>query len=143
MSKKTVTFKMPVKDAPRSEDEGRQLSIGEAQTSSTAEFANSAAEDAGAAEPDQWVRRRDARAVDDAPPSVVAPSLPLAEANSVTIDLTAERDLREVAALTLIVPSVLGWFWLFNATLKYWNNFGRVIPVREGLSTPLAAERLP
>jgi hypothetical protein len=32
----------------------------------------------------------------------------------VVIDLAARRDILEVAALMLLVPPMLGWFWLFN-----------------------------
>lgn len=125
MSKKTVVFKMPAKDAPRPEDErGRNLSAGQEQTSPISQFAEPETEYESASEPDQWVQRRDARAVAQAPALVAAPSFAPAALGSVTIDLAAERDLREVAALMLLVPPMLGWFWLFNVMNRVWSRLG-------------------
>jgi hypothetical protein len=125
MSKKTVVFKMPPKDAPRPEDElGRNFSAGEEQASPLSQFAEPETEYESSSEPDQWVQRRDARTVAQAPAMVAAPSSAPTALRSVTIDLAAERDLREVAALTLLVPPMLGWFWLFNVMNRVWNRFG-------------------
>jgi len=42
----------------------------------------------------------------------------------VTIDLTAERDFPNVAALMLTIPPMLGWFYLANIMNRYWNRLG-------------------
>lgn len=125
MSKKTVVFKMPAKDALRPEDErGQNLSPGEEQTSPISQLAEPETEYESSSEPDQWVQRRDARAVAQAPVMLGAPLLAPVAMKSLTIDLAAERDFAEVAALILIVPPMLGWFWLFNMMNRVWNTFG-------------------
>jgi len=119
MSKKTVTFKLPVREAPGNEGElGTPPSSGEEPTSPLARLAGREIEQTDVSEQDQWVRSREA---DRAPAAMVAPS-PARE--SVTIDLTAERDLPEVAALMLMIPPMLGWFYLFNTMNRYWNRLG-------------------
>ena len=94
MSKKTIAFSMPA-TAPRppepdpSDREGPPAAAAGAQS-------------------DDWVRVRDLP-VDPAPASdALAPP-------RVILDLTAERTLIEVFALSLIVPFALGWFWWVNA----------------------------
>lgn len=114
MSKKTVVIKMPVRATPSPEDERARTSrAAEERTSPIAQFADHAGETAGPSKPDQWVRRRDAGAA----------SAPGA-ARSVTIDLAAERDLLQAAALAFLVPPALGWFWLSNAMNRAWGQFG-------------------
>jgi hypothetical protein len=119
MSKKTVTFKLPVREAPRGDGEpGRNHSPGEESTSPLALLAGRETEQADVSEQDQWVRSREA---DQAP--AVAPS-PARAPKSVTIDLTTERDFPEVAALILMAPPMLAWFYLFNTMNRYWNRLG-------------------
>jgi hypothetical protein len=121
MSKKTVTFKLPVREAPRSEDEpGRVPSSGEEPTSPLAQLTGRETEQTEVSERDQWVRSREA---DRAPADTVAPS-PSRAPGSVTIDLTAERDFPNVAALMLTIPPMIGWFYLANIMNRYWNRLG-------------------
>ena len=61
------------------------------------------------------------READRAPAVMVAP-LPARE--SVTIDLTADRDFPNVATLMLTIPPMLGWFYLANIMNRYWNRLG-------------------
>jgi hypothetical protein len=46
-----------------------------------------------------------------------------ARADELTVDLAIERDLAEVAALSLALPAMLGWFWFANATDRYRRIF--------------------
>jgi hypothetical protein len=115
MSKKTVVFKMPAREAPPAEEQhARNSSSGEERTSPISQLAGRASEHPGSSKPDQWVRRRDAQAVAQAP----------AAANAVTIDLAAERHLLEVASLMFLLPPLLGWFWLSHAVNRVWSRFG-------------------
>ena len=115
MSKKTVVFKMPAREAPLPEDARAPISSSrEEQTSPISQLASRASEHPGSSKPDQWVRRRDAQAAAHAP----------AATNSVTIDLAAERHLLEVASLMFLLPPLLGWFWLSNAVNRVWSRFG-------------------
>jgi len=116
MSKKTVVFKMPAREAPLAEDERARIPASrEEQSSPIAQLASRASEQPGSSKPDQWVRRREAQAVAHAP---------AATDNSVTIDLAAERRLLEVATLMFLVPPLLGWFWLSHAVNRVWGRFG-------------------
>jgi hypothetical protein len=47
---------------------------------------------------------------------VAAPGFP--------IDLAAERSFAEAAALSLALPTMLGWFWLSNTLSRYRRFFG-------------------
>ena len=120
MTKKTVTFKMPVKNAERVDigsTEGASLSEG--QDSPTVLFSHGGSKYSEAtSESDQWVRRRNK---DNAPVEVAASSFTLTT-NGVTIDLAAERSFQQIAALTFMVPPMLSWFWLLNAANRYWNR---------------------
>ena len=99
MSKKTVAFNTPAKD-------GRGAGApapGEGGALPVARRPSSAPEAVGSS-PDQWVRER----------YVSAPAERPIVTHGVVIDLAAKRDILEVAALILLVPPMLGWFWLFN-----------------------------
>jgi hypothetical protein len=100
MSKKTVAFNTPAKDGRRANapqpGEGGGLPISWGGPSSPPEAVGSS--------PDQWVRER----------YVSAPAERPMATRGVVIDLAAKRDILEVAALMLLVPPMLGWFWLFN-----------------------------
>jgi len=111
MSKKTIVFKMPAGDANRRAEET-------SEAAPPIEAASPAVSqgDPRAAEPDAWVQRRQA-----------APA-PISRANvqkgdELTVDLAIERDLAEVAALSLALPAMLGWFWFANATDRYRRIF--------------------
>jgi hypothetical protein len=114
MSKKTVTIKIPVKDAPRHDGAPSR----EEPMSPIAELAH---REPVAAAQDEWVSSREA----DQPfaPPDPAPLFARA-ARSVTVDIAAERSFPEVAALTLMIPPMLGWFWLFNSVNRYLNRQG-------------------
>ena len=119
MSKKTVTFKMPAKNAPGLEEGSTEnLSPGEEQMSPVVPLADGGTEHSEASDSDAWVRRRE---VDPARPQTAAPSFTLA-ANGVTIDLTADRNFHQAAALMLLVPPMLSWFWFVNSANRYWNR---------------------
>jgi hypothetical protein len=105
VSKKTVTFKMPVKSAAPAEDEPPPI-------------LESAGGESGS---DAWVRHAEA---DPAPAVLAAPSFAHGPTNSLTIDLTAERDFPTVAALMLAIPPMLGWFYLANIMNRYWSRSG-------------------
>jgi hypothetical protein len=111
VSKKTVTFKMPVKSAASAEDASPPVF----------EPASGEAEQAGASGQDEWVSRLE---TDQAPAVLAAPSLARGPIKSVTIDLTTERDFPAVAALMLTIPPMLGWFYLANVVNRYWNRLG-------------------
>jgi hypothetical protein len=115
VSKKTVTFKMPVRSA-RAEDESPQsLALDQEQQPPILE---SAGAESGQ---DEWVRRAEA---DHTPAVVAAPSLARGPIKAVTIDLTVERDFPAVAMLMLTIPPMLGWFYLANVMNRYWGRLG-------------------
>jgi hypothetical protein len=111
MSKKTIVFKMPAAESPRRDDEPSDALAGrEFETRETPQ----------GAEPDQWVRRRDLNGSSSAHlPSAATPVGKI----GLAIDLAVERDLGEVVALSLIVPPMLGWFWLANTMDRYRRIF--------------------
>ena len=121
MSKKTIVFKMPATDSSRRDDEPSD-SGAPSDDSSLAASAREpdAAEIWNAAEPDQWVRRRD---LNVAPAALAPPSPGPAAKSGFAIDLAVERDLAEVVALSLIVPPMLGWFWFASAMDRYRRIF--------------------
>jgi hypothetical protein len=94
MSRKTVTFKMPTPEAPPPED-GRG--------------------------PDEWVRRGD---MDEAALAPIATLHGSAAPGRATLDLAAERGFGEMLALSLVVPPMLGCFWLLHAMRRYEDAFG-------------------
>jgi hypothetical protein len=110
MSKKTIVFKMPAGDAIRREGETSDA----APPIEAASPAVSTGESRGV-EPDAWVQRRQA--------SPAPISRATAGKGHLTIDLALERDLGEVAALSLALPAMLGWFWFANAADRYRRIF--------------------
>jgi len=126
MSKKTILFKMPEKTKPRPEAvEGERLpaahSAGKAQISLPARRDS---ERGIAAEPDQWVQHRDIEIETEARPVRLATQPLVPSARKLSIDISAERDLHEAVALAILVPPMLGWFWVFNVVNRYWGHFG-------------------
>ena len=112
MSKKSIVFKMPATDPAPDGDE--------AVTAETPFVAPSRAvaprlarAAARASEPERWVSGPDSSAA--APPSRASGRL--------VIDLDAERDLTQVAALALAAPAMLYWCWLTNAMSHYRRMF--------------------
>ena len=64
-------------------------------------------------EPEEWVRET---ASDRAAEPTRASGLPAFQVSArFVIDLSAERTLTQVVALSLFAPYALGWFWLMNA----------------------------
>jgi hypothetical protein len=110
MSKKTIVFKMPAGDTTRREgetsDAGPPIEV--------AASAAAVVEPRGI-EPDAWVQRR---RVSPAPISRAT-----AGRGDLTIDLALERDLTQVAALSVALPAMLGWFWFANAADRYRRIF--------------------
>ncbi len=102
MSKKTVVFNKPAKDgqranAPRTPARSEESAL-------PVPWSPAPAPEAVGSSPDQWGRDRHARGVVERPIGT----------GGVVIDLAARRDILEVAALRLLLPPMLGWFWLFN-----------------------------
>jgi len=100
MSKKTVVFNSPAKNARRADAPRTPAKSQESALS----VAWSPAPEAVGGSPDQWVREQYAPAPASRPIAV----------GGVVIDLAARRDILEVAALMVLVPPMLGWFWLYN-----------------------------
>ena len=114
MSRKVVPFGMPGKKAARrGEARPRDLSVPKPKTPEAKPRSRRGASARG----DDWVQHREAS-------TIVAPSN-ATEADtgmrSWSIDLSAERDAMQVMALALLVPPMLGWFWLFNLASRYWS----------------------
>ena len=66
---------------------------------------------------DDWVNDRNGGT--DRPAETTAPSL--------VLDLSAERSLMEVVALSMLAPFALGWFWLMHAMagrVRFWSQTG-------------------
>jgi len=115
MSRKTVTFKMPVRDAaPPDEAQAGSAASGAEETAPASALAIATGGDEGASPSDQWVLHSDAHAEETAAPAAAA---------APAIDLAAQRELPQAAALMFLIPPMVGWFWLFDATTKYWSAF--------------------
>jgi len=110
MSKKTIVFKMPSADSRDRDGEANDSGAPLDESAPAFARAPEAAQISNDAEPDQWVRRRSLN---------LAPPPGFAVKKGFTIDLAAERDWGEVVALGLIVPPMLGWFWLAHAMDRY------------------------
>lgn len=70
---------------------------------------------------DQWVQLRESANAASTSLSLDALANKPIAVRRLTVDLTAERDWQEVVALSLFIPPMLGWFWLFNIASKYWS----------------------
>jgi len=113
MTKKTVTFRMPAREpAPPEAEPAPAFAPPEEPAPPTAPIA----EDGGGSASDLWVEHREAPAAAAAQPS---PALEPA----VAIDLAAERNLSQAAALMMLTPAVLGWYWQVNAMNRFWRRF--------------------
>jgi hypothetical protein len=121
MSKKTILFNMPAKDGPRPEDQPWQdIPAHEERAPVFSPPAKREGEAASPTQSDQWVEHRDPDRAADHTSIMLATSFSAPPATkSVTIDVTAERSLQEVLALTLLIPPMLGWFWLYNVMNKF------------------------
>ncbi len=114
MSRKTVIFKMPTgskqrQDAPAVEAPAADVAQGEIIAPS---------------EPDRWVQKRELQPVLDLAPQEPAPALFTSYDHlGVSFDLTAERNLSQIVALSIAVPPLLGWFWVANAMNRYQRIF--------------------
>jgi hypothetical protein len=38
--------------------------------------------------------------------------------------VSGERHFQEVVALALMIPPMLGWYWLFKVVNRHWSTFG-------------------
>jgi hypothetical protein len=117
MSKKTVTFRMPGKDAPNPRGQGPQEILPPEKPASSGS--------ANSRQSDQWVEHRN---TDVAP---IFASMPFAGVwptppamRAFMVDVAAPRSLPEVVALSFIVPPMLGWFWLYNAMNRFAGRAG-------------------
>jgi hypothetical protein len=130
MSKKVVPFRMPPQAAlPSGTSQARIHGATVAPNASEpdvpdAPSAKPRARRAISSKADQWVQLREsATSANAASMSLNLDALanePIA-VRRLTINLTAERDWQEVVALSLFIPPMLGWFWLFNIACKYWS----------------------
>jgi hypothetical protein len=100
MSKKTISFNMPVRVRPSA------AAVEQSPSRSIREMGGSS--DSGS----DWVDHPDAAEVD--PPAPIRKSAPPAQEadQGLLVDLMAERELAETIALSFAVPSILGWNWL-------------------------------
>ena len=114
MSRKKIVIKMPSADRA---DAGEPSPRREASEALGGAFGPSAD-----AETDRWIRAEDVVPLPDnssarsAPPN---PGLYAALPRDSTIDLAADRTFMQVLALSFVLPSVLGWFWVANAVKRY------------------------
>ena len=109
MSRKTVIFKMPTGSKPRDAAPVVEVAQGEIIAPS---------------EPDRWVQERELQPILDLAPQEPAPVLFAAYGEmGVSFDLTAERNLSQIVALSMAVPPTLGWFWFANAFDRYQRIF--------------------
>jgi hypothetical protein len=121
MSRKKIVIKMPI---------GAQADAGgpssEAMAGSHAETLAGAFGPSGDAETDRWIRAEDVVPLPDnssarsAPPTL---GLYAALPRDSTIDLAADRSFMQVLALSFLLPSMLGWFWVANAVKRYRQLF--------------------
>jgi hypothetical protein len=127
MSKKIVQFKMPAKVAlgpqvERGQDRSPTISASAEQALPISPRGGPETESI-VSEPDQWVQHRDIAAAFGPAPIELAsrPYAPVAT-RSLMVDVSAERDFQEVMVMALLIPPMLGWFWLFNVMNRYWNT---------------------
>ena len=124
MSRKKIVIKMPSADQA---DAGGPSP--EARAGSHAEVlagAFGASADAADSETDRWIRAEDVVPLPDNSSARSAPSNPqlyTALPWDATIDLAADRTFIQVLALSFVLPSVLGWFWMANAVKRYRQLF--------------------
>ena len=115
MSKKTIMFTTPAKNEAKSEFELRR-------EFSANDILGDEPEARSSTQSDQWVERRAvARTSEPASTSAAKPRL----IRNAALDVTAERSFQEVILLTLIVPPMLGWFWIYNSMnriARLWAN---------------------
>jgi hypothetical protein len=121
MSRKKIVIKMP---SPNRADAGEPSP--EAMTGSHAEALGSAFGPSGDAETDRWIRAEDVVPLPDnssARSASPTPGLYAALPRDSTIDLAADRTFMQVLALSFLLPSMLGWFWVANAVKRYRQLF--------------------
>jgi hypothetical protein len=99
VSKKTVSFALPSKEARRREAPGLEAA------------GEMLANEAGEAGADAWVK------VENDPTAEPFRLNHTFDGGSPTfvVDLAAERSLTEVIGLGVLAPFALGWFWFMNA----------------------------
>lgn len=110
MSRKTVPFKMPVRETGR-----RQQGPKSAAGDQTAEPRPSVsrASDAAGADYRHWVQTGDTAPAAEHASNAASPAAPLVTKRA-NPDSTAGWDLWEVTALLLALPPMLGCLWLLN-----------------------------
>lgn len=116
MSKKSIMFRMPAREAAPSEHQ--DIPAVRPEVSEDAPASDS--------QPDQWVEHRNSgpfAAPAPIPSTTFRPRL--APTLTASFDVTAERSLEEVMFLGMFVPPLLGWFWLYHAMnrmARTWAN---------------------
>lgn len=128
MSKKIVQFKMPAKvtlapQVERGQDRSPTISPSAEQALPISSRGGGPETESIVSEPDQWVQHRDIAAAFASAPIELAsrPYAPVAT-KRLMVDVSAERDFQEVMVMALLIPPMLGWFWLFNVMNRYWNT---------------------
>ena len=125
MNRKTVLFKMPAADAPRRDEANSDPAAPiDAQSPAHALDVAGPSEIPDASVPERWVRMRDLDPAPDFAAAAFRPPPPGAAAGwSANFDLAAERNFSQIVALSLALPSALGWFWAANAFDRYRRIF--------------------
>jgi hypothetical protein len=125
MSRKVVKIRMPVKAREGENEQSHPFTEGLSSPAKVVVVRQEADPQAGAPTigvPDEWVQGATAAA----PPiesHEMAMPIRYSRLGDMTIDLTAEREFWQVSALILIVPPLLGWFWLWHSTNRTLNAF--------------------
>ena len=127
MSRKTVVFRMPTlvalpRDAtPPGAAEALQKDV--LRGAFVGDIPGD--ENAAPSEPDRWVQNRDGEPLVEIALSAARPDLAAPALGAIAFDLAAERNLSQVVALSLAIPSMLGWFWLANIFGGYRREFAK------------------
>ena len=113
MSRKKIVIKMPSADRADAGEPSPEALSGAFGPSADAET-------------DRWIRAEDVVPLPDISSAPSAPpnlGLYAALPRDSTIDLAADRTFMQVLALSFLLPSVLGWFWVANAVKRYRQLF--------------------
>ena len=126
MSRKEVKITMPVKAREGEDELSHPFIQGLSSPAKAVAVRQEADPEAGASTisvPDEWVQGATAAAPAIESHQMAMPIRYTRLIGDMSIDLTAERELWQVSALILIVPPLLGWFWLWHSTNRILNAF--------------------
>ena len=124
MSRKVVKIRMPVKAREGENELSHPFIQGLSSPAKAVALRQESEAEAGASTigvPDEWVQGATAAAPPIESHQMATPTRYTRLIGDMTIDLTAKRELWQVSALILIVPSMLGWFWLLHSTNRILN----------------------